>query len=51
MADEMRYLMENVLTLVPYADAVADSKGKIINGRWRIPTHEVWTDQNVVGAT
>ena len=34
MADEMRYLMDKVLTVVPMSEALADVEGKVVSGRW-----------------
>ena len=33
MADEIQYLMEKVLTVVPYSEAMADKEGKLVGGR------------------
>ena len=34
MSDEIRYILDNVLTLVPRHGALADSYAKLIPGRW-----------------
>ena len=34
MSDEIECLMDHVLEVVPLADALADSEGKLISGRW-----------------
>ena len=34
MADEIRYLMDHALLVVPAAEAQSDPEGKLVGGRW-----------------